>query len=102
MIIEYSWLLYKKVLSFNRLFSLHYLLIIPGTVIVSYILFTKIDNSYGLNPLSYVIYFVFLTQTILVTGKRIKKRVLFLLEVLYDLSTWQIQDHMFYPDVWNT
>lgn len=77
MISKYSWLLYKRILSFNKLLSIHYLLIIPGMGFIPYLFLRNYRSSFNENPLGYILYFVFMAQTFLIIGKRIKNEFFF-------------------------
>jgi hypothetical protein len=77
MIIQYSWMLYKKILAFNKLLSFHYLLIIPVMGLIPYLFFVNYTHSSSENLLSYVLYFVFMAQTFLIIGKRVKNEFFF-------------------------
>jgi len=77
MVIKFSWLLYKRILSFNKLLSVHYFLITLGMGYIPYLFFNKIGTSLTVNPISYILYFIFLAQTFLILGKRIKNEFFF-------------------------
>ncbi len=77
MVTKFSWLLYKRILSFNKLLSVHYFLIILGMGYLPYLFFNKVGTSLTVNPISYILYFIFMTQTFLILGKRIKNEFFF-------------------------
>jgi hypothetical protein len=76
-VIKYSWYLYKKILGFNKLLSINYLLIIPAMGVLPYLFLVKYDWNLTGNPLCYILYYVFLAQTFLIIGKRVKNEFFF-------------------------
>jgi hypothetical protein len=77
MIMKYSWLLYKRMMKFNKLLSFHYLLAGPLIGLVVYILFEENGGLLSTSTLSYVLFYIFLFQTFLITGKRVKNEFFF-------------------------
>ena len=77
MITKFSWLLYKRIMSFNKLLTIHYILLIPGMGYIPYLFFEKVGTTLTVNPTGYIMYFVFMAQTFLILGKRIKNEFFF-------------------------
>lgn len=101
MIIKYSWLLYKRIMVFNKLLSFHYLLFIPLTGYAVYILFIEAGGLFSVSPVSYALYFVFIFQTVLIVGKRIKNEFFFSSKC-YNIFSYKKIKILFYILVFGT
>ena len=77
MIVKYSWLLYKRIMTFNILLSIHYILVIPFMGFIVYFFFKISEECFFESTLSYVLFYMFMFQTILIFGKRIKNEFFF-------------------------
>lgn len=76
MIIKYSLLQYKRIMSTNKLMFIHIIIFIPGMGFFIYYMkddLVSISHSW----LSHVLFFIFLFQTMMIVGKRLKNDFFF-------------------------
>lgn len=76
MITKYSWLQYKRMITTNKLFCVHSILIVPGTGLIVYLLKDGLI-SISHNMISHLLFFIFLLQSALIVGKRLKNEFYF-------------------------
>jgi len=76
MIIKYSWLQYKRIVVTNKLLFGHIIIFIPG--IGFFIYYMKGGLVSTSNPwISNILFYIFLFQTLLIIGKRLKNEYFF-------------------------
>jgi hypothetical protein len=76
MIIKYSLLQYKRIMITNKLMFIHIIIFIPGMGFFIYYMrddLVSISHSW----LSHVLFFIFLFQTMMIVGKRLKNEFYF-------------------------
>jgi hypothetical protein len=76
MIIKYSLIQYKRIMTASKLMFIHMILFIPGMGFFIYLMkdgLVSISQSW----LSHVLFFIFLFQTMMIVGKRLKNEFFF-------------------------